>query len=65
MLYLCSNCFGQMGLGKTVQTVATLLHIRQVYSRGPFLVIVPLSTINHWKREFQGWSDLNTVVYQV
>ena len=54
----------EMGLGKTVQTVATLQHIREVYSRGPFLVIVPLSTIPHWKREFESWTDMNTVVYQ-
>ena len=40
------------------------MHIRAAHTRGPFLVIVPLSTINHWKREFLAWSDLNTVVYQ-
>jgi superfamily II DNA or RNA helicase len=54
----------EMGLGKTVQTVATFMHIREKYSRGPFLVVVPLSTLNHWKREFQGWTSFNTVVYQ-
>jgi SNF2 family DNA or RNA helicase len=54
----------EMGLGKTVQTVATMVHIRRVYTRGPFLAIVPLSTLNHWKREFETWSELNTVVYQ-
>ncbi len=31
--------------------------------RGPFLVIAPLSTIPHWKREFENWTDMNAIVY--
>ena len=31
--------------------------------RGPFLVIVPLSTITNWQREFEAWSDFNIIVY--
>lgn len=54
----------EMGLGKTVQTVAMIEHINRAYGRGPFLMVVPLSTIAHWSREFEGWTDLNTVVYQ-
>src|SRR4051812_37297245 len=54
----------EMGLGKTVQVVVHLLHLRSVHSRGPYLVIVPLSTLPHWKREFDSWSNLNTVVFQ-
>ena len=53
-----------MGLGKTVSVVAHLLHLRSVYTRGPFLVIVPLSTLPHWKREFDTWSNLNSVIFQ-
>jgi SNF2 family DNA or RNA helicase len=30
---------------------------------GPFLIVVPLSTIAHWQREFMGWTGLNTIVY--
>ena len=30
---------------------------------GPFLILVPLSTIAHWQREFIGWTGLNTIVY--
>jgi hypothetical protein len=26
-------------------------------------VIAPLSTLPHWKREFDGWTRLNTIVY--
>ncbi len=32
--------------------------------RGPFLVVAPLSTIGHWIREFNDWTDLNVVHYQ-
>ena len=42
----------EMGLGKTVQVVSLLDHIyRKESIRGPFLVVVPLSTIQHWRRE--------------
>jgi SNF2 family DNA or RNA helicase len=30
---------------------------------GPFLIVVPLSTISHWQREFINWTGLNTIVY--
>lgn len=40
-----------------------MYHISNVYGRGPFLVVVPLSTLAHWKREFEGWTDFNVVVY--
>lgn len=35
----------EMGLGKTVQVVATLLRITKEYSRGPFLIVAPLSSL--------------------
>ena len=54
----------EMGLGKTVQIVACLQHILSVYAEGPFLVVVPLSTIQHWKREFEQWTDMNVVLLQ-
>ena len=54
----------EMGLGKTVQIVTTLEHISRCYVTGPFLVIVPLSTIQHWKREFELWTDMNVVLLQ-
>lgn len=54
----------EMGLGKTIQT-ATYVNMvsQQLATRGPFLIIAPLSTIPHWYREFTGWTDLNTIVY--
>ena len=31
---------------------------------GPFLVVVPLSTITNWAKEFRKWlPDMNVVVY--
>lgn len=53
-----------MGLGKTVQ-VSSFLKLLSTESsiRGPFLVVVPLSTLPHWQREFSNWTDLNAIVY--
>jgi SNF2 family DNA or RNA helicase len=30
---------------------------------GPALVVVPLSTLTHWYREFASWTDLNAIIY--
>ena len=43
------------GLGKTVQTVAFLSHLRQNGINGPFLIVVPLSTIVNWQKEVARW----------
>lgn len=55
----------EMGLGKTVQTVSFLSYLFHQYSQyGPFLVIVPLSTITAWQMQFQTWApDLNVICY--
>ncbi|KAJ1382078.1 P-loop containing nucleoside triphosphate hydrolase protein, partial [Ochromonadaceae sp. CCMP2298] len=54
----------EMGLGKTVQVVTFLDHLFTTEGiRGPFLVCVPLSTIGHWKREFEGWSHMVSCLY--
>ena len=54
----------EMGLGKTVQIVAYIEHLNRVEKiQRPFLVVVPLSTVEHWRREFEGWTDLRTCVY--
>jgi hypothetical protein len=47
-----------------VQVVTFLDHLYEVEGiRGPFLICVPLSTIGHWKREFDGWSHMVTCLY--
>ncbi|XP_069683280.1 chromodomain-helicase-DNA-binding protein 1 isoform X2 [Periplaneta americana] len=55
----------EMGLGKTIQTICLLyylFHQQQLY--GPFLVVVPLSTMTSWQREFSQWApEMNIVTY--
>ncbi|KAG8456346.1 hypothetical protein GDO86_002215 [Hymenochirus boettgeri] len=55
----------EMGLGKTIQTISFLNYLfneHQLY--GPFLIVVPLSTLTSWQREIQIWAPLmNSVVY--
>jgi chromodomain-helicase-DNA-binding protein 1 len=55
----------EMGLGKTVQTVSFINWLRHVRrQQGPFVVIVPLSTMPAWAETFDNWTpDLNYVVY--
>lgn len=54
----------EMGLGKTVQTVSMLWYLYKYRNiRGPFMIIAPLSTIPHWRRELENWTDLNCIVY--
>ncbi|KAJ6500142.1 SNF2 family N-terminal domain-containing protein [Mycena vitilis] len=55
----------EMGLGKTVQTVAFLSYLfHELDQYGPFLVIVPLSTITAWQTQFQAWApDMNVITY--
>lgn len=55
----------EMGLGKTAQTVCFLEHLNRVHGlRGPFLVVVPLSTIHHWQREVETWTNLVVCMYR-
>ena len=66
MWYKRQGCIlaDEMGLGKTVQIVCYIEHIFRVEKiRRPFLVVVPLSTVEHWRREFDGWTDMVCCVY--
>ena len=61
-----AHCFSSMiaGLGKTVQIVSYIEHLYRVEKlHRPYLVVVPLSTVEHWRREFQGWTDMVCCVY--
>ncbi|KAI3707690.1 hypothetical protein L6452_26319 [Arctium lappa] len=55
----------EMGLGKTVQSVSMvgfLQNSQQIH--GPFLVVVPLSTLSNWAKEFRKWlPDMNVIIY--
>ncbi|KAL7418860.1 ATP-dependent DNA helicase Snf21 [Cryptotrichosporon argae] len=47
----------EMGLGKTIQTISLITYlIEQKRQSGPFLVIVPLSTLTNWTLEFERWA---------
>ncbi|CUM67306.1 uncharacterized protein PRCAT00004999001 [Priceomyces carsonii] len=56
----------EMGLGKTLQTIAFLGYLRHVkLINGPFIVIVPKSTLDNWRREFARWTpEVNVLVLQ-
>ncbi|KAG6792807.1 hypothetical protein POTOM_001966 [Populus tomentosa] len=55
----------EMGLGKTVQSVSMLGFLQNGQQiSGPFLVVVPLSTLSNWAKEFRKWlPDMNVIVY--
>ncbi|KAG7835137.1 hypothetical protein KL943_002452 [Ogataea angusta] len=56
----------EMGLGKTIQTISLLTYIMEVKKiPGPFLVIVPLSTLPNWNLEFDKWApSLKKISYK-
>jgi SNF2 family DNA or RNA helicase len=54
-----------MGLGKTIQTIGLIAYIMETKNNnGPFLVVVPLSTLANWVNEFTKWApDCTIVIY--
>lgn len=43
-----------MGLGKTIQAIALLAHLTENKGIwGPFLIIVPVTTLHNWQNELQ------------
>ncbi|XP_060556044.1 chromodomain-helicase-DNA-binding protein 1-like isoform X5 [Ruditapes philippinarum] len=55
----------EMGLGKTIQTIGFLAILYNTYQLyGPFLIVVPLSTVVAWQREFENWCpEMNVIIY--
>ena len=55
----------EMGLGKTAQTIAVLEYARRYKSkcRPSFCVVAPLSTLTHWRREIEKWTDMNAIIF--
>ncbi|KNZ49876.1 chromodomain-helicase-DNA-binding protein 1 [Puccinia sorghi] len=55
----------EMGLGKTVQTCAFLSYLFHTMEQyGPFLIVVPLSTLPAWQMQCAQWApDLNVIAY--
>merc|ERR1719412_399763 len=46
----------EMGLGKTIQAIAFLAHLKEMGDEGPHLIIVPSSTLENWRKEFELWA---------
>lgn len=56
----------EMGLGKTIQTISLITYLIETKRQpGPFLVIVPLSTLTNWNLEFDKWAPtVSKIVYK-
>lgn len=56
----------EMGLGKTIQTISLITYlIERKHQTGPYLVIVPLSTLTNWNLEFEKWApSVSRIVYK-
>jgi len=56
----------EMGLGKTIQTLALFTYLAEKKRNfGPYLVIVPLSTMSNWALEADKWCPaFTTLVYR-
>ena len=53
----------EMGLGKTIQTIALVSYLMEKKKNmGPYLVIVPLSTLSNWLLEFEKWAPSVQVI---
>lgn len=53
-----------MGLGKTVQTLGFLSHLKSKGVHGPFLIVGPLSTLPNWVAEVERWTpSIGAVLY--
>ena len=47
----------EMGLGKTIQTIGLITYLMErKKNNGPYLIIVPLSTLSNWMLEFERWA---------
>lgn len=47
----------EMGLGKTIQTIALITYLMEKkMNHGPYLIVVPLSTLANWNMEFEKWA---------
>ncbi|KAK5319086.1 transcriptional regulator [Exophiala xenobiotica] len=56
----------EMGLGKTIQTISLITYlIEKKRQYGPFLIVVPLSTLTNWTLEFDKWApSVKRIVYK-
>ena len=56
----------EMGLGKTIQSISLITYLIETKRQpGPYLVIVPLSTLTNWTNEFEKWAPtVKKIVYK-
>ncbi|XP_031695154.1 chromodomain-helicase-DNA-binding protein 1-like [Anarrhichthys ocellatus] len=53
----------EMGLGKTCQTISLLVFMSGALGKsGPFLVLSPLSVLENWRTELEGFAPSLTVL---
>ncbi|KAI0252671.1 SNF2 family N-terminal domain-containing protein [Lactifluus subvellereus] len=53
----------EMGLGKTIQTISLVAFLIEVKKqKGPYLVVVPLSTMTNWSGEFAKWAPAVKII---
>lgn len=62
----CSFSKCMFDAGKTIQTIALLCYLMEnKHNNGPFLIVVPLSTLSNWVNEFNKWApEVVKVVYK-
>ncbi|XP_039021017.1 ATP-dependent DNA helicase DDM1-like [Hibiscus syriacus] len=54
----------QMGLGKTIQTIAFLAHLNGNGMNGPYMIIAPLSTLSNWINEITRFTpSIDAIIY--
>ncbi|XP_042402829.1 ATP-dependent DNA helicase DDM1-like [Zingiber officinale] len=54
----------QMGLGKTIQTIGFLSHLKGKGLDGPYMVIAPLSTLSNWVNEVSRFvPSMTAIIY--
>ncbi|GJN10379.1 hypothetical protein PR202_ga28467 [Eleusine coracana subsp. coracana] len=54
----------QMGLGKTIQTIGFLAHLKGKGMHGPYMIIAPLSTLSNWVNEISRFTpSLSSIIY--
>uniref|UniRef100_A0A4W4E247 SWI/SNF related, matrix associated, actin dependent regulator of chromatin, subfamily a, member 2 n=1 Tax=Electrophorus electricus TaxID=8005 RepID=A0A4W4E247_ELEEL len=56
----------EMGLGKTIQTIALITYLMELKRlNGPYLIIVPLSTLSNWVYELDKWApSIGKIAYK-
>eukprot|EP00123_Amoebidium_parasiticum_P016909 comp23636_c1_seq1/m.40301 comp23636_c1_seq1/g.40301 ORF comp23636_c1_seq1/g.40301 comp23636_c1_seq1/m.40301 type:complete len:1534 (-) comp23636_c1_seq1:538-5139(-) len=56
----------EMGLGKTIQSISLIAYLIEAKkNNGPYLIVVPLSTLTNWQLEFMKWvPSVKVIVYK-